>query len=223
MAFSAIISFVRCRWEAVIIDPVAAAAAGYVPGMPPPEVTAVAHSDTEIICLAPAARAGAAPRLNVTLSLNSADFDSTGLQFLYYDIPAVSTITPSGGHRTGGTMVTIQGAGFDVLEGGAYVSCQFGSSFNAAYNERFTITTPIVVTSATVVCSAPSTKVTDTRELWLALNGFALGSGRDPSPTGQNYTFYNPPSVLSVLPQAGDFSGEPVESNLHVGRDARGA
>ena len=45
--------------------------------------------------------------------------------------------------------------------------------------------------------TAPPTQVTDTRELWVALNGYSLGSGRDPRPTGQNYTYYNPPTVLS--------------------------
>ena len=73
------------------------------------------------------------------------------------------------------------------------------------------------VTSTEIVCQAPSTKVTDTRELWVALNGFSLGSGRDPSPTGQNYTYYNPPTVFSVLPQAGVFSGGTVVTLLGQG------
>ena len=97
----------------------------------------------------------------------------------------MQSITPSGGHRTGGTLVTVFGAGFDVLRDGAYVSCQFGSPLNAAYNERYTITTPVLVAADQLVCPAPSTKVADTRELWIALNGFELGSGRDPRATGQ--------------------------------------
>ena len=51
----------------------------------------------------------------------------------------------------------------------------------------------------------------------MALNGVAISSGRDPAPTGQNYTYYNPPSVLSVLPQAGVFSGGTVVTLLGSG------
>ena len=57
----------------------------------------------------------------------------------------------------------------------------------------------------------------DTRELWLALNGFLVGSGRDPRPTRQNYTYYAPPAVDSVLPQAGVFSGGTVVTLLGQG------
>ena len=113
--------------------------------------------------------------------------------------------------------MTISGDGFDVLDGGSYVSCQYGSPLNAAYNERYTITRPSLVTRTSIVCAAPSTKVTDTRELWVALNGYALGSGRDARPTGQNYTYYNPPSVFSVLPEAGVFSGGTVVTLLGQG------
>jgi hypothetical protein len=48
----------------------------------------------------------------------------------------------------------------------------------------------------------------------VSLNGYALGSGRDARPTGQNYTYYTPPTVLSVLPQAGVFSGGTVVTLL---------
>ena len=93
----------------------------------------------------------------------------------------------------------------------------YGSPYNPAYNPRYTITRPSLVTATSIVCNAPSTKVTDTRELWFALNGYALGSGRDPRATGQNYTYYNPPTVLSVLPQAGVFSGGTVVTLLGSG------
>ena len=216
MAFAPVISFVRCRWQAPIVDVIAASNARTI-GLPFPESSAIEHTDTRIVCLAPSARIGAAELVNLTLTLNALDFGDTGLTFQYYAPPRVTTITPSGGHRTGGTIVTISGEGFDVLADGAYVSCQYGSPYNPAYNARYTITRPSLVTRTAVVCNAPSTKVTDTRELWLALNGFALGSGRDPRATGQNYTYYNPPTVLSVLPQAGVFSGGTVVTLLGQG------
>ena len=48
--------------------------------------------------------------LNVSLSLNDADFGATGMQFTLYAAPAYASITPSGGHREGGTLVTVMGA-----------------------------------------------------------------------------------------------------------------
>lgn len=123
LAFSSLIANVRCRWRAAIVDLAAASVAQQL-GLPPPESEAVEHTDSRIVCLAPPARVGAASLINLTLSLNRLDFGATGLIFQYYDDPYVRTITPSGGHRTGGTLVTILGAGFDVLEGGAHVSCQ---------------------------------------------------------------------------------------------------
>ena len=215
-AFSSLMEYVLCRWQATIVDQNAAAAAGTLL-LPPPESGAVEHTDTMIVCLAPRARAGANVLVNLTLSLNAHDFGDTGLTFQYYELPYVAAITPSGGHRTGGTMVTILGTGFDVLEDGAHVSCQYGSPYNLAYNARFTITQPVSVTSEAIVCAAPSTKVTDTRQLWVALNGIELSTGRDPRPTGQNYTYYNPPTVFSVLPQAGVFSGGTVVTLLGQG------
>lgn len=118
MAFSPIMAYVRCRWQAAIVDTVAAMNAQTLDAAPP-ESGAVEHTDTRIVCLAPSARAGAADLVNLTLTLNALDFGDTGLTFQYYARPRVDTIAPSGGHRTGGTIVTISGEGFDVLGGGA--------------------------------------------------------------------------------------------------------
>ena len=107
-----------------MVDVTAAFDAGEDPNAPTPESGAVLHTDGRIVCHTPPARAGAAATVDLYLTLNGADFGGTGLGFQYYTLPAVTRLTPSGGHRTGGTLVTIVGAGFDVLEGGAYVSCQ---------------------------------------------------------------------------------------------------
>ena len=159
MAFAPVISFVRCRWDGGIVDPLAAALGGVHAGMPAPESIAVEHTDTRIVCVVPPAQPGADPIVNISLALNAHDFGETALTFKYYAAPQVDTITPSGGHRTGGTAVTLSGSGFDVLEGGAHVSCQYGSPLNAAYNERYTITLPLSVSATSIVCLAPSTKV----------------------------------------------------------------
>ena len=54
------------------------------------------------------------------------------------------------------------------------------------------------MTHSTIVREAPTTKVSDTRGPWIALNGYEIDGGRDPMPTNQNYTYYNPLTVDSV-------------------------
>ena len=216
LAFAPEISFVRCRWDGGVVDPVAMRRAKLPLDLPPPESSAATHTDERVVCLAPRARPGAGLTVNVSLSLNARDFGSTGLTFQYYQPPRIDIITPSGGHRTGGTIVTIHGAGFNVLDDGAHVSCEFGRG--EVYNAKFTVVRPVErVTHSTIVCEAPTTKVSDTRGLWIALNGYEIDGGRDPMPTNQNYTYYNPPTVDSVLPQAGVFSGGTVVTLLGQG------
>ena len=79
------------------------------------------------------------------VSLNDQDYTDSRFSFLYYEDPMLSRVMPvSGPAVAAGTAVTVFGKGFDVLRGGEYVSCQFGSPLNAAYNERYTITTPLL-------------------------------------------------------------------------------
>ena len=81
------------------------------------------------MCATPPARPGAGKRLNLSLCLNylppsggdaygGGDFGDTGLHLTLYPTPTYTAITPSGGHREGGTVVTIDGYGFDDLEAG---------------------------------------------------------------------------------------------------------
>ena len=100
------------------------------------------------------------------------------------------------------------------------MTCQFGHPVdNPTYNPKYTISRPRSVTRTRIVCVSPSTKVSDTRQLWVALNdnGLALNDcadpvrcGRNPTATNLNFTYYDPPTVVSVMPQAGVFSGDTV-------------
>ena len=74
------------------------------------------------------------------------------------------------------------------------------------------------------VCVSPSTKVSDSRQIWVALNGYdvmgcadPVNCGRNPTGTNLNFTYYVPPTVFSVLPQAGVFSGDTVVTLLGQG------
>ena len=93
LAFSS--SLVRCRWQAPIVDVLAASLAQTL-SLPPPESEPLELTNRRIVCLAPPARVGAAETVNLTLSLNAIDFGATGLLFQYYDNPYVARIIPSG-------------------------------------------------------------------------------------------------------------------------------
>ena len=237
LAFAAEIEYVRCRWDGGIADADAYAALGLPAGAPPPETIALEHTATRIVCATPPARQGAGTWLNLSLSLNYlppsggdnygvGDFGDTGLHLTLYATPTYTAITPSGGHREGGTVVTIDGYGFDDLEAGAHVTCQFGHPVdNAAYNPKYTISRPRSVTQTRIVCVSPSTKVSDTRQLWVALNdnGVALNGcadpvncGRNPTATNLNFTYYDPPTVVSVMPQAGTMAHIRLQPRLHM-------
>ena len=129
LAFAPKIEYVRCRWDGGVADADAYAALMLPEGAPPPETVALEHTATRIVCATPPARPGAGKRLNLSLCLNYlppsggdeygvGDFGETGLHLTLYPTPTYTAITPSGGHREGGTVVTIDGYGFDDLEAG---------------------------------------------------------------------------------------------------------
>jgi IPT/TIG domain len=68
------------------------------------------NSDTSITAVAPAAPAGAAD-LRITGPGGQSPTTATD-RFTYFPTPVVTSVTPALGPRTGGTMVTIRGAGF---------------------------------------------------------------------------------------------------------------
>jgi hypothetical protein len=96
---------------------------------------------TNHACSAPlpvtAAATAAAGLVNVTLSLNGGvggSFSADRAPFLLYEHPVISSVHPTSGIATGGTVVTIVGAGFGTLSAlpslagsaAALVLCGFG-------------------------------------------------------------------------------------------------
>jgi hypothetical protein len=97
---------------------------------------------------------------SLRLSLNEEDFADTG-PFTFYKEPRlavfVTALQPEGGVSEGGTLVTVRGAGFDVMSAGialAHVRCRWGS-IHAVGND----TAALSVSSTEIVCpSSPGTK-----------------------------------------------------------------
>jgi hypothetical protein len=103
--------------------------------------------------------------------LNEEDFADTG-PFTFYKEPRlavfVTALQPEGGVSEGGTLVTVRGAGFDVMSAGialAHVRCRWGS-IHAVGND----TAALSVSSTEIVC--PSSPLPEgMQNLSIALNG----------------------------------------------------
>ena len=82
------------------------------------------------------------------------------------------------------------------------------------YNAKFTVVRLVErVTHSTIVRGADDEGVRHARAVDRP-HRYEIDGGRDPMPTNQNYTYDNPPTVDSVLPQAGVFSGGTVVTLL---------
>ena len=150
------------------------------------------------------------------MTLNALDFVDTGMQFKYYAQPAAFTrslsaaatarcsqvfdsrcatgLFPTGGVDSGGTSVTVFGAGFDAFTSyPALASCWFGSEVDG-------ITTPLELLPTQIVCPAPRRGEADggVVSLRIALNGVHFAD------TGHQYMFYTQPTNFSaVMPTGG--------------------
>jgi hypothetical protein len=170
-------------------ETVAIGGSGFVPGSsvdfgatPSPQVTV--DSDSLITAVAPSASAGVT---DVTVITPAGTSDTSPVDKFTADVaPVVSGLSPNGGPRAGGTIVTISGSGFAP---GATVS--FGS--RAATAVTFHSTTSLTATApATFANAVDVTVTTPGGSSALGLSDlFASGS----------------PSIQSVEPDGGDVGG----------------
>jgi IPT/TIG domain len=130
-----------CRFSGAAGDHSGAAAA---------VVAATFVSSGLVLCAAPARPPGSAV---VEVTLTGADYSASGLLYTYTAAPVVTALAPALGADTGGTAVTVTGAGFEQIavakqsgEGRQLLACRFGS-----------VVVPAVrwVSSTEVVCIAP--------------------------------------------------------------------
>ena len=117
-------------------------------------------------------RAGKPPRLPfgcmVHVSMNGVDYTRRGVgPFLYYNLShiAIAALRPSGGRRSGGTLVRLRGTGF-VDHGGAVQGpkCRFGD-----------LVVPATVTShEELECVSPAVHTNAPLQVpvWVTLNGY---------------------------------------------------
>jgi hypothetical protein len=133
-----------------------------------------------ITATTPAHAAGA---VTVTVS-NVTDSGSKSSGFTYYDPPAISTVSPSGGPITGGTSVSIAGDNFT----GA-TSVAIGGT-----------TTSILGNTGSIITVSSPAKAAGTYDVTVTTPG---GTATKTSA----FTYYNFPTITTVLPNAGPTAG----------------
>ena len=117
------------------------------------------------------------------------------IQYLYYQAPKLTSLSPSLGPRSGSTYITIRGEGFFKSP---ILTCKFDLGH---YSSASTL-----VSSSQVICQTPPI-TTGMYNMDLTLNGqqFSAGCGA----TGLcNFYSYIEPIIRSINPQAGIGSGE---------------
>ena len=92
--------------------------------------------------------------VNLEVSMNSQDFPTSDLKFLYQDDIFISNISNKNGPSNGGTPVFIKGSGF---VNSTYLSCRFGHY----------VTKAIFLTRGAVVCFTPPKNVLDQEQKFL--------------------------------------------------------
>ena len=154
-------------------------------------------SSSELSCPAP-------PHLPATVAvevaLNGVDYTTDGVTFQFRDLARVQALSPRAGSSSGGTLVTLVGAGFDPNT----TLCRFGD-LEPQQPQEF-------VSDTEVKCVAPAAP-----RLFL---GFVFveitNNGQDYSASGMTFQYLPQQVVTSVKPLTGPDSGGTVVTVLGV-------
>jgi hypothetical protein len=104
--------------------------------------------------------------------------------------PVVSSVSPTSGPKTGGTLVTIEGSGFTGATG-----VKFGTGIG---------------TDVTVVSDTEVTAVSPSAALGVHHITVTGPGGTSPVNASDDYTYLGPPAITSVSPNAGPLNGGSV-------------
>jgi hypothetical protein len=104
--------------------------------------------------------------------------------------PVVSSVSPTSGPKTGGTLVTIEGSGFTGATG-----VKFGTGIG---------------TDVTVVSDTEVTAVSPSAALGVHHITVTGPGGTSPVNASDDYTYLGPPAITSVSPNAGPLNGGTV-------------
>lgn len=155
-------------------------------------------ASTIVACIAPPHAVGAVP-VSVTND-NTLPASRFAANFTYLTI-ALSIISPSHGPRSGGTMVTLSGSGFELASGA--LVCRF--------NLSTPVKTPAVIAGATIQCRTPTT--VSSSDYTSAIELSAAGAHFVALSTSQNrlqFTFHNLIELIRIVPSGGPTVGGTV-------------
>ena len=147
-------------------------------------------SATQITATSPA---GAAGTVNVTVTNpgGTSSTSGTGDDFTYWAAPTVTSLSPTGGTFAGGTSVIITGTNFDGVSGAAAVK------FGATNATSYTVNSTTQITAVAPAGAAGLVNVTV-----VATGGTSSTAG-----TGDDYVYYDTPTISSYTPTAGPSNG----------------
>lgn len=128
----------------------------------------------------------------VSISTNAQQFSNLK-EYTYYAHPTISSISPSSGPSQGGTRIDVIGK--HMREGSDYV-CQFGGSPTIQVDATF-LSSP----SNRVQCYSRPVPGSRTLALEVSLNA------QQYSTDSHDFTFFNPPEILSLSPSTGPVKG----------------
>ncbi len=146
----------------------------------------VVDSATQITAVAPAGTGTQDVRVTTpggTSANTAAD------NYTYYAIPTITSIAPTTGPETGGTLITITGTNFAGLSGAAAV--RFGATNASSYT---------VVNATTITATAPAE--TGTQDVRVTTPG-----GTTANTAADDYVYVPAPTITSLSPTAGPTAG----------------
>ncbi|CAN0054030.1 unnamed protein product, partial [Heterosigma akashiwo] len=148
-------------------------------------------SDTEIICVTPAADSPGTGTFDITTPTGDKLLVSSE-EFYYHEQAQPLSIGPSAGSVQGGTVVTIAGDGIEQSEG---LSCFFGN-----------VSVHALVAAGHAQCVAPPVSSAGLVDVTLSQNG------KDISSATLSYLYYEDPILESVVPSQGLTHGSTLDT-----------
>ena len=160
------------------------------------------HS-TAISCSVPLAKyfSPSGAHISVKVGLNSQDFSRSAAQFSYNDDVTINQVSPSNGPHSGGTVLTISGAGY-------YDSAKLRCSFMGVDSGEVLATAAATyVSTEQVKCVAPTSETSSSVLVSVTMNGIRYTT------SSASFEYVDVPSILSLSPAA-SFLGAPT--TVHV-------
>lgn len=183
------------------------------PACTPPQVTIPTYlDDTQLVCQTSPQPFTSPQEVALEVALNDRDYiaitPEATLRFTYFVQPlAVHRLSPTGGRVDGGTLVTIEGAGFEAYEGINYTDVRFGWGDTYASN----LTTPRELSDTRVVVGSFPAAAPGERNMSLALNALDLKQ------INISFLYYEQPSNFTACEPTGGPTRGGTAVTIHGG------